>query len=351
MSNRIRRTIGCKRQRASRRARAVTFPRGEMTVDAGTYDTRNEPTEWRWQMSTRFLLMLMCALWVLFVFAGGVSPEGGYDLKTLGLEYRLLEQKDPRPNRVHILRVDLGHGKVQPAVAIASDPDGGGPAEAALTDPLKLAGNRSVLAFVNTNPWDSFPDITGKKDRSWFEGQPVDIHGLAVAGGKMRSHSHPSYASVWVNDEGRVFMADGPADGSVVEGMAGFQQIVREGKTVVPPAGALHPRTAIGADQNGVVMWLVVVDGRQKHYSEGMSLHELGCFMVDLGCWNATNMDGGGSSIMALADVSGVPHVMNSPSDRLLGLRPKLRPLPMILTIRKKLDSRRSTVLEEKSAE
>jgi len=295
--------------------------------------------------------MLTCSVCVLFVFTGSASPEDRYDLKTLGLDYGLQELKDPRPNRVHILRVDLGRGKVQPAVVIASDPDGGGPAEAALTDPLRLARDRSVLAFVNTNPWDSFPDIAGKRDRSWFGGQPVDIHGLAVSGGEMRSHAHPSYASVRVNDRGRVFMRDSPADGSVVEGMAGFEQIVRERNIVVRPGGALHPRTAIGVDQDGIVMWLVVVDGRQKQYSEGMSLHELGCLMLDLGCWNATNMDGGGSSIMGLAEVSEAIRVVNSPSDRVLGLLPNIRPLPMILTIRKKLDSKRSPVMEEETTE
>jgi hypothetical protein len=302
-------------------------------------------------MYRRFLLFLTCLVCAASVFTERVSPEGGDDLKTLGVEYRLQELKDPRPNRVHILRVDLAGGKVQAAVAIAPDPDGSGPAEAALTDPLKLAGERSIVAFVNTNPWDSFPDVAGRSNRSWFEGQPVDIHGLAVSDGDMRSEAHPSYASVWVDERGRLFMGNRPADRSAVVGMAGFQRIVKEGNVVAPPGGPLHPRTAIGVDLNGVVMWLVVVDGRQKQYSEGMSLHELGRFMLDLGCWHATNMDGGGSSIMGLADVSGALRVVNSPSDRALGLRSKARPLPMILTIRKKLASRQSPVVEKESME
>ena len=81
-------------------------------------------------------------------------------------------------------------------------------------------------------------------------------------------------------------------------------------------------------------MWLVVVDGRQARYSEGMSLYELGEIMLGLGCWNAVNMDGGGSSIMGLVDPDGQLRVMNSPSGRHLGA-PKIRPLPMILTIRR----------------
>lgn len=278
-----------------------------------------------------------CTLGVLLVITGCASTKGDRDLKTLGLEYHLQELKAPRPNRVHVLRVDLANPAIRPAVVIGVDPDGDGPAETSLTDPRKLASDRSTIAFVNTNPWNSFPDSAGKRNRRWFEGQPVDIHGLAVSGGKVRSHAQPSSASVWVNRQGRVFLGDGPGD-RPVEAMAGFGQIVREGAVVVPPGGARHPRTAIGVDQNGIAMLLVVVDGRQKNYSEGMDLHELGRLMVSLGCWNATNMDGGGSSIMGLVGEDGQLRVVNSPSDRRLGV-PKIRPLPMILTIRKTSDS------------
>ena len=290
---------------------------------------------------------LACASGVLLVPAGCVSTRDGRQLTTLGLEYRLQELEEPRPNRVHILRVDLANRSIQPAVVIAADPDGDGPAEAALTDPLKLAGDPAVLAFVNTNPWDSLPDSTGKKDRSWFEGQPVDIQGLAVSGGHLRSLAGSGGASVWVDEQGRVFLGDVPGDRPVVEGVAGFQQIVREEAVVVPPGGPLHPRTAIGVDRTGSVIWLVVVDGRQAQYSEGMTLQELGGVMRDLGCWSATNMDGGGSSVMGLAGDDGSLRVVNSPSDRRLGVLPKVRPLPMVLTIRQASGSRSSTAAGE----
>tara|TARA_B100001105_G_C22098920_1_gene318263 strand:+ start:55 stop:345 length:291 start_codon:yes stop_codon:yes gene_type:complete len=88
----------------------------------------------------------------------------------------------------------------------------------------------------------------------------------------------------------------------------------------------------MGTDEKGTILWLVVVDGRQRRYSEGMNMHELASLMKELGCWSATNMDGGGSSIMGLLDKDGKTKVMNSPSDRFLG-RVKIRPLPMVRTI------------------
>jgi exopolysaccharide biosynthesis protein len=81
-------------------------------------------------------------------------------------------------------------------------------------------------------------------------------------------------------------------------------------------------------------MWLVVVDGRQERYSEGMTLQEMGDLMRGLGCWRATNMDGGGSSVMGLAEAGEHLRVVNSPSDRSSGAL-RVRPLPAILTIRR----------------
>ena len=218
-------------------------------------------------------------------------------------------------------------------VALGPDPDGDGPAEVSLTDPRKLASSPSVLAFINTNPWDSFPNAQGKKNRNWYSGQPVDIHGLAGTKGKMRSAMAPNNASVWFDPQGRVHFGHQPDD-KPEEATTGFQLILSKGKLTVTQGGARHPRTAIGTDEKGGILWLVVVDGRQRRYSEGMNMHELASLMRELGCWTATNMDGGGSSIMGLLDKDGKMKVMNSPSDRSSG-RIKIRPLPMILTITK----------------
>ena len=86
------------------------------------------------------------------------NPAVATGLNNLGINYRLIELTDPIPNKIHILRINLALNKVKPQVVLGEDPDGDGPAEAALTDPRKLASNSSVVAFVNTNPWDSFPD-------------------------------------------------------------------------------------------------------------------------------------------------------------------------------------------------
>ena len=55
-----------------------------------------------------------------------------------------------------------------------------------------------------------------------------------------------------------------------------------------------HPRTAFG--WNAQWYFLVQVDGRQRDLSVGMTLDELSAWLVKLGCEEALNLDGGGSS-------------------------------------------------------
>ena len=60
--------------------------------------------------------------------------------------------------------------------------------------------------------------------------------------------------------------------------------------------GGRNPRTAIGyTKENDLV--LVAVDGREGS-SIGLTLNELAKLMKDLGCTNAINLDGGGSTVM-----------------------------------------------------
>ena len=286
-------------------------------------------------MKIHKLTLTSITLITLFKTIGCTSINNDKKLRDLGLKYKVIDIKEPRINRAHVLRVDLNNPKIKPSIIVARDPDGNGPAEAELTDPFKLAGNSNVLAFINTNPWDSFPNKEGKRNRNWFEGQPVAIDGLAISGGKIRSNTQPRESSIWLNNEGKFILGRKPEREKTKEAMNGFQLITKEGEIIVSPDNSIHPRTAIGTNENGSVMWLVIVDGRQKGYSEGMNLHELASLMIKLGCWNSTNMDGGGSSVMGMTGNNGKMRLMNSPSDRSLGMK-RIRPLPMILTIEKK---------------
>ncbi len=70
-----------------------------------------------------------------------------------------------------------------------------------------------------------------------------------------------------------------------------------------------NPRTAIGYTQDGKFI-MVTVDGREQS-SIGMTLTELAYFMKSIGCYNAMNLDGGGSSVMYFNGVT-----VNNPAVR-----------------------------------
>ncbi|NEQ96532.1 MAG: phosphodiester glycosidase family protein, partial [Cyanothece sp. SIO2G6] len=62
----------------------------------------------------------------------------------------------------------------------------------------------------------------------------------------------------------------------------------------------------------GQTLWLVIVDGKQPHYSEGMLLTELALLFESLGAEAAIALDGGGSSTLVIDHGSG-PTLLNAP--------------------------------------
>lgn len=126
--------------------------------------------------------------------------------------------------------------------------------------------------------------------------------------------------------------------------VAGSAQIVTDGVVTVPqyrdaahPVALLEPggpndysnavawsevataRTAIGLSRDRRTLTLFTADVRGG--SEGMRLGEVGRVLIDqYGVWDALNLDGGGSTSMALADpVTGEVTLVNTSSDNPAG--------------------------------
>ncbi|WP_336250525.1 cell wall-binding repeat-containing protein [Stomatohabitans albus] len=89
--------------------------------------------------------------------------------------------------------------------------------------------------------------------------------------------------------------------------VAGGPQVLRNGQ-VTPAAdwvsegfephihsNVRHPRTAIGRTANNETV-MVTADGRQKGYSAGLTIRELGQYMASKGVVDAVSLDGGGST-------------------------------------------------------
>ncbi|MGL6068460.1 MAG: phosphodiester glycosidase family protein, partial [Sediminibacterium sp.] len=84
-----------------------------------------------------------------------------------------------------------------------------------------------------------------------------------------------------------------------------------------------HPRTAIGYTANGKMI-VLVVEGRNPGKAEGADLIQLANILKDLGCIEALNLDGGGSSCMLINGKETI-----KPSDK-----EGQRPVPAVLVLR-----------------
>lgn len=90
-----------------------------------------------------------------------------------------------------------------------------------------------------------------------------------------------------------------------------------------------HPRTAMGYTKDGHLI-ILAVQGRSPGIAEGATLEEVAKMLLDLRCFEAVNLDGGGSSCML---VNGKETI--KPSDK-----EGERPVPAVFLIREKSKNR-----------
>jgi hypothetical protein len=283
---------------------------------------------------------LLFAFWIAAASAGGAATDSA--VLVLGrapapdnaapLVCWSETRSGPRPLHVHFLRVDLRSPEYEPCALIADDPDGAGPAEAALRDPLALAARPGVVAAVNANAFQSLPDSEGKRNTEWFAEKPVDIVGLAASGGIVRSRPDSGRSAFWAAADGKAHIGIPPETDGIREGVSDWSgTLLRGGVDVAPGTNVLHPRTMVGIDASERWLTVVVVDGRRPGYSEGVSLHEGAIILKEQGCAEAIALDGGGSSLLVISDLEGKGvRVVNRPS----GERP--RPIPVMLGVRRR---------------
>ena len=182
-----------------------------------------------------------------------------------------------------------------------------------------VAGPRIALRIIAGDERSGAGVVTGSGPANTPAAVPAGAavllaHGEAGAWAARRS------AGDTVRWEARVVMPArgdlGPAEAA--EAVGAFPELLHDGRDVLdtqvvwPPFGVQrHPRTAVGWSADGRRLFLVVVDGRQPPYSDGMSLSELAWLFQRIGAAHAVNLDGGGSTAIVVRG-----ELVNRPSDR-----------------------------------
>lgn len=160
---------------------------------------------------------------------------------------------------------------------------------------------------------------TTKQAQSMQTRRNTNVVGAINAGGYDMSNGRPSGAFImsgtvineptgttfWIDGSGAAHITsaqeckDALTAGNVLEAVASFGDIFENGHARSGLDNTTRAsRTAIGIKADGTVVMLMV-DGRQAPYSVGMTMAEVGAAMEALGCAQAVNLDGGGSSTFA----------------------------------------------------
>ncbi|TDE96079.1 hypothetical protein EXU48_07535 [Occultella glacieicola] len=98
-------------------------------------------------------------------------------------------------------------------------------------------------------------------------------------------------------------------------GIGGNVPLVLDGELADFPDEAVAARTVLGLTEDGSELLVATVDGRSAT-ARGLTRIEMAELMIDLGAYNAVNIDGGGSTTMVARPAGGTEvELVNTPSD------------------------------------
>ncbi|MDF2944416.1 MAG: phosphodiester glycosidase family protein [Herbinix sp.] len=167
-----------------------------------------------------------------------------------------------------------------------------------IQDTSVIAEDSDAILAINGDYYGFRDDGIIIRNGQIFRDEPIR-DGLAIyEDGTMKPYDETTTSAAQLIDDGVVqTLSFGPS--LIKDGIATKDF----GKTVIDTNIGNHaienanPRTGIGMISANHFIF-IVVDGRSKSYSRGMSLSEFAQVFTDLGCTQAYNLDGGGSSTM-----------------------------------------------------
>ena len=226
-----------------------------------------------------------------------------------GITLHQRTETSPRPLKIDVVEINLA----APGIHFLVTPSNGAlPGDTTLQTTRSFlssqVGNGAALA-INAN---YFGVVSGSY---------ADDVDLAASNGDIYSRFSQGYFALNLtqnNSAAIVKAVPGDVTGlqtdppvSVYNAVSGDEHIVTSGVNTAVQTG-LEPRTAAGI-ATGDRLVLMTVDGRDPGVSEGVTTIELANLLLGYGVTDAINLDGGGSTTMAIADPT--PRLLNVPSE------------------------------------
>ncbi|MEM9087989.1 MAG: phosphodiester glycosidase family protein [Cyanobacteria bacterium P01_F01_bin.53] len=239
-----------------------------------------------------------------------------------GITYSRHIENAPRPQVIHILEIDLTEPGlkpfVTPGITGARLNEDEQPTHETLAQrtshflqkhQLQVAINANFFyLFWEEAPWNYGPSA----------GDPVNLVGLAISDTQLVSETDANYPALCFLSQQAEINENGQCPDGTQQAIAGTALIL-EGSNPTEnaqpvPAGQQekpYPLNIAALNASGTRIWLVLSDGKQPLYSEGTTLPEAAALLQNLGAAIALQLDGGGSTTLAIAtDTS--PKLLNA---------------------------------------
>ena len=222
-----------------------------------------------------------------------------------GVNYVRDVRNIPRPLMIHVLAVDLD---LSQATFLVTPASGSKPSYLCARTSSQFLKEFGVQFAINGDIF-TYPN---PPVNPCSQGRPVvQVAGYAASGGTVYS-TNSAKSTFYVDRKNRITINARPWN--VMQAVSGSSLLVSSGKPVSGlDASQLNGRSALGITSNGRRMLLMVVDGSQPGYSEGVNLAELAGLLVYFGADTAMNLDGGGSSTLVMQGSDKLPQVLNAP--------------------------------------
>jgi len=231
-----------------------------------------------------------------------------------GVTYHRVVRYLPHAMIAHVLVIDTKNTKGVQYTVTPPDDIGGGAIKARTTSQFLQDFNLQIAIngdgfhpWWSRSPVDYYPHV----------GDPVTPNGFTASYGKIYADGLQDIRpepTLYITRRGELVFNRAP--NKVFHAISGDRMLIVSGEIVEDLNDkVLHPRTAIGLNNNGRWLYIAVVDGRQPFYSAGITFKGLAKLLKDFGAFNAMALDGGGSSTLVIEGANGRPVVMNSPID------------------------------------
>lgn len=242
-----------------------------------------------------------------------------------GIVYERQAISQPRPVMLHKIAIDLTAPGIRPFVTpgvVASFPRSPETTARTVTEfvdefDLQIGINANFFyPFREETPWDFYPRMNNL----------ANSLGQVTSNRATYSPAEEGWSALCFLPQNRVEIVEkGICPKGTEQAVAGNDLLVKNGQPLPPPdyeaiKDKPYPRTVVAIDKTGKKLWLVLIDGKQFQYSEGLTLVETSDYMAKLGVETALNLDGGGSVTLAVQTPKGAK-VLNAPIQTRIPMR------------------------------